>query len=329
MTRSPKHIWLLLDTRPGHAAQVRAVANALQARGEIEIEAVPLSYSPLAHLPNALLGARIAHLSAEAKTRIAPPWPDLVIACGRRTLPVLRYLKKHAPEIRTVYLMKPDHMKGVDLAAIPAHDEPPSAHNVLPTTGPLSAISADRLAEAGERWQGEFARLPTPRIGVLLGGKPAKGKYEHKAAMRLVHEADLLAREHGSLLITSSRRTPRMLLNAIPAIVTQPYFLYRWQSLATQNPYAGILALSDALAVAGDSLSMCAEAVSTGKPVFIQTGPGLPRKHRAYHESLFARGVAKPLTPASSLQWLPAPATDDAALVAETINTRFLAGIMS
>ena len=44
--------------------------------------------------PTALLGASLRGLTAAARAGLAPPWPELVIAAGRRTAPVARWLKR-------------------------------------------------------------------------------------------------------------------------------------------------------------------------------------------------------------------------------------------
>src|SRR6185436_14836735 len=48
-------------------------------------------------------------------------------------------------------------------------------------------------------------------------------------------------------------------------------FCYRWRAdaPAEENPYAGMLALADRLIVTGDSASMLAEALRTGKAVTV------------------------------------------------------------
>ena len=55
-------VWVLSDDRAGHANQALGVAEALG----LSFAVKPLAYTPLARLPNRLLGATMAHLAAAA-----------------------------------------------------------------------------------------------------------------------------------------------------------------------------------------------------------------------------------------------------------------------
>lgn len=281
-------IWGLLDDRPGHANQVRGLLGALGG----PYEEKPLSYNVLAKLPNLFLDVSLSHLSAKARAGITAPWPDIVIACGRRSEPVARYIKRNSPTTKLVYLMTPSSLKDWDMLVIPTHDDPPQDDaRILRTLGPLHNVTPERLAEAARG--GRYLSLPQPRIGVLLGGAPKGGRFDEDAALRMLRAAERMA-EGGSLLITGSRRTPPLFRSKTMPLLKTPCDWYDWHS-GGENPYLSLLASADALVVAGDSLSMCAEACSTGRSVFIESAPSLPPKHRAMHAMLFAQGYAHPL----------------------------------
>ena len=76
-------VWLLLDDRPGHTTQVVGLAEALG----WPYETKPLRFTALNRLSNRLLGASRLALDAGASAELSPPWPDLVIAMGRRSAP--------------------------------------------------------------------------------------------------------------------------------------------------------------------------------------------------------------------------------------------------
>ena len=67
----------------------------------------------------------------------------------------------------------------------------------------------------------------------------------------------------GSLLVTTSARTPAKAIDALEAEIRVPAFVYRWRKDTTDNPYFGFLAIADRLIVTCDSMSMLAEACST------------------------------------------------------------------
>ena len=77
-------IWVLLDERPGTGNQALGVAEALGRPYVIK----DLRYGPIARLPNLLLGASLRVLTADSRTNISPPWPDVVISAGRRAASV-------------------------------------------------------------------------------------------------------------------------------------------------------------------------------------------------------------------------------------------------
>jgi hypothetical protein len=78
-----------------------------------------------------------------------------------------------------------------------------------------------------------------------------------------------MARETGgSLLISSSPRTPPDAADALLAAVQGPAYVYRWRPTnKDESPYLAYLALADRFIVTADSASMLAEACSTGRPV--------------------------------------------------------------
>lgn len=316
-------VWGLVDDRTGHTGQVLGVIGKLGVPYMLK----RLEYNRLGTLPNGLLGASLRHLDATRKSLIAPPWPSLVIAAGRRTLPVLRYIKKNSPKTTTVYSGWPESMAAIDLIVAPRHDHPPTHPKVITTLAPLHAVTADTLIAARAAWEGKFAHLPKPWIALCLGGKTKKGDYTPADWHQLLQLAQHTAGE-GSLLITTSRRTPTDAVDLFSSLLTSPYLLHRWDR-DKENPYLGILGSADAVIVTGDSLSMCAEACVSGKPVYIFTSPQVvPAKHQRMHEELYQRGMARPLDLRAMLDWQPAEALDEAAQVAHAIRKRFPAALM-
>src|SRR4051795_9999808 len=80
----------------------------------------------------------------------------------------------------------------------------------------------------------------------------------------------LAGRRGGSLPVTTSRRTPPGVADAIEAHLTAPSAFHRWRpGLADDNPYFGYLGLASEVVVTGDSVSMLAEAAATGRPVHL------------------------------------------------------------
>jgi len=312
-------VWGLVDDRTGHTGQVLGVIGKLGMPYLLK----RLEYNWKIHLPNRLLGASSAALDARSRARIAPPWPKLVIAAGRRTIPVARYIKKKSPTTVLVYLMWPGHAKGFDLVAIPQHDGPRHGANIVTTLAPLHAVTPETLTAARDVWLPYFHHLPRPQVAVMIGGNTRHHAFTGEDWVQLILRARDLAGA-GSLLVTTSRRTPPAALTIIaPMLEGTPHLLHRWDS-GKDNPYLGLLSCADAMIVTGDSLSMCAEVCVSGKPVYIfAPAHTVSDKHRRLHEALYRSGQARPADDKMTLHWNPTEPLDDAGLVAGALKTRF------
>lgn len=87
---SAPSVWLLVDDHPGSRAQALGVGRALG----IPFEIKKLDYTAAAALPNYMLMASFSAVQQKSRVNLAAPWPDLVIAAGRRTAPVARKIKE-------------------------------------------------------------------------------------------------------------------------------------------------------------------------------------------------------------------------------------------
>ncbi len=312
-------IWGLVDDRTGHTGQVLGVIAQLGAPYLLK----RLEYNGFASLPSALLGASLTGIDKSRSAPILAPFPPLVIAAGRRTVPVLRYIKKRSPSTRTVYLMWPEVTEGIDLIAVPEHDKVGDRKNVITTLAPLHAVTTEALTTARESWAPQFAHLPHPQIALNIGGDTKQGHYSSNDWSDLLRRALALA-GRGSLLITTSRRTPAQALEVMtPLLANVPHLIHQWDK-DKDNPYLGLLACADGIIVTGDSLSMCAEACVADKPIFIYANPGVtPKKHQQLHTVLYERGIARPLDEHANLDWQPSSPLDDTRIVASEIKRRF------
>lgn len=309
-TPQDRSVWVLTDHVVGHANQSLGVAEALG----LPFVTRDVRYAPLAVVPG-LLGPRsLLGLSPASRGALAPPWPDLVIATGRRLGAVARWIKRQARAAghttRLVQIMDPVTGRGAyDLIAAPRHDLVPPRANLFETVGAPHRITAARLAAEGERWRSTLAALPAPRIAVLVGGATQRRGFAPALAAELGQLASKLAAAHnGSLMITTSRRTGAAATDALVKAVTVPFYIHRWDAPRETkgagsgagdpggNPYFAFLALADAVIVTGESVSMCSEACAAGKPVFIYTPKEIVKAAFArLHADLYRTGLARPL----------------------------------
>lgn len=265
---SGRRIWVLVGDKPGDNAQSLALAAAIGWPTDVK----QLCYMPTLHpLEAKLKGSDRFRLDRAMSSPLAPPWPDLVIGCGRRSVPVAWDIRRQAgAATRLVQLGRPRaDLDGFDLVITTPQYRLPKRANVLHLALPLHRIDHDAWQRAAAEWEARFADLPRPWFALLIGGSAKPFVFDAPAAARLAEQANAVARaEGGSLLVSTSRRTPPDAARALTEAIGVPSYVHRWQAGGAPNPYLAYLGLADAFVVTGDSASMLTEACSTGKRVW-------------------------------------------------------------
>ncbi len=272
MTHHTPLVWILLGKGAGGNAQMIALAEALG----WPYETKRIIYNKLNRIPNILLGASAVSVNKHGSDALAPPWPDIVIAGSRRSAPVARWIKKQSGgKVRLVHLMHTQApLRHFDLILTTPQYRLPEAANVVHNTAPLNPLPMERLATAAERWRDRLAPLPHPWTALLVGGNSSAYILDPSTAARLGHEATAIARAgSGSLLVTTSPRTPADATDALAAAIDCPALVYRWQRNDPDNPYHAFLALADQFIVTADTASQLIEACQTGRPVQVFDWP--------------------------------------------------------
>jgi mitochondrial fission protein ELM1 len=262
-------VWALLGHKAGDNHQVLALAESLG----VDFETRHLRYRPTELASNLLLGPNLHGLRAASRAALRPPWPALVITAGRRNEPVARWIRSRAgPAVRLVHIGRPwADPAHYDLIVTTPQYELGGRDNVLEVALPLRRNAAASGNDASvAAWETRLAGLPRPWIAVLVGGTSGMYQLDAAKAARLAAAAERLAIElGGSLLITTSPRTPEAAAASIRANLGVPHHFFEWRPDASDNPYAAFLALADRLIVTGESASMLAEACATRRPVYI------------------------------------------------------------
>ena len=286
-----RSVWLLLDDRIGNVNQILGIGSLLKAT----VISKTIRYNGFIKLPNVILRNTLIGLSKESRKSLKPPFPDLVISAGRRSLSCALWIKKQSKgKTKIAHLMNPGSYgrDKIDLLILPQHDKPVSHTNLLRTIGTPNKISADFLKEQKEKWNPLFKAYPPIRLGLIVGGSTKDKVFTLKMAEELIEKVKKIP--HKSVLITTSRRTPAEIVEKLKKAFTDSFF-YQWGN-GQENPYFGILSCSDLLVVTGDSISMCSECCACHKPVFIFANPQMvSAKHLAFHETLYQDGYAVPL----------------------------------
>ncbi|HEX7231327.1 MAG TPA: ELM1/GtrOC1 family putative glycosyltransferase [Candidatus Binatia bacterium] len=296
-------VWVLLGAGAGDNAQLLRLAEALG----WPFEAKRIRYNRLNRCPNLLLGASKLTVDTQASDPLVAPWPDLVIGASRRSAPVARWIKKqsggHSRLVHLLHAQAPLHY--FDLVVTTPQYRLPERSNVLHNLLPLNAAQWEIPESSLAQWRRRLEHLPRPWIAVLVGGDSSSYRLDAFTAGHLGQLASRTARESGgSLLISSSPRTPPDAADALLAALQGPAYVYRWQATnKDENAYPAYLALADRFIVTADSASMLAEACSTGRPVELFDWRPRKRPRRLLravpgsqwlHEALISWGVIKP-----------------------------------
>ncbi|TYC55718.1 nucleoside-diphosphate sugar epimerase [Rhodobacterales bacterium] len=316
---SPASVRVLTDGKAGDLAQCVGVAEALGVPYETA------QVSPRRHFSWLLPFGPIDPKEKETcpGSPIAPPYPDIAIASGRRAAAYLRRLKKASGgRTFTVFLKDPrTGPEAADLIWVPQHDGLRGG-NVLVTPTSPHRFSAEKLAQLRGESQPEIDRLPSPRVAVLIGGDSRHHTFSEADQQRLVDGLRLIAKENGAgLMITTSRRTPTDLANELASLAKAGGHLY-WNG-STPNPLGQYLARADAIVVTADSTNMIGEATATGKPVHVFHPGGGHAKITRFLDSLRGLGVLHPFPgPLKTTTYEPIDATP---LIADRVLADFRA----
>ncbi len=268
-------IWLVLGDKLGDNAQVRRVATAL---GRAYVEKT-LVFLPEFRQGKPVFRPSVDHLDHQASDDLAPPWPDLILTSGSRPSMAALWIKQQSGgRTRLAVIGRPKRMLNhFDLAVVPCHYIMPSSPRVLALDFPLMEVDGDRLAAARDAWAARFDAMPRPLTAVFVGGPTQPFRMDEGVAADLARcLCDLTRREGGSLYVTTSRRTPPDVVEALRERLPEGSELFVWSPHASDNPYLGLLAHADRFVVTGDRVSMLVEVARLGRPLAIHELPSRP-----------------------------------------------------
>ncbi len=313
-------VWVLSDGKIGDETQCFGIVEALGLAARRRLIAPRRFYALF--MPFGPIDPR--DRPDHSNSPLAPPYPDIAIAAGRRTVAYLRRLKTIS-DGRTFTIFVKDPYTGLsaaDLIWVPQHDKL-RGRNVIVTATPAHRVRADLLSAARLNPDPQLGALPAPRMALILGGPSTHHRYSQDNEQELASIARLGANLGFSIMVTGSRRTPQSTLATVKtALADAPGNHFIWDGTGA-NPYIAILALAESIVVTGDSVNMMAEAAATGAPVHIYEPDGGHKKMTAYIDHLIALGAARRWTGAFE-HWAYAP-IDATPEIADKITERYLA----
>ena len=290
MTWMPKTCWVMTEGAAGMEGQARALAGALGFPEPI-VKRIGL-HAPWRWLPNHPIFAQLAAL-APGSDILAPPWPDLLVGCGRKAaLLALAVKRASAGRTRLVHVQDPrTGTRYYDVLVVPEHDDR-RGPNVVVMRGSLHAITPEKMRAAAIDVLPLVSHLPVPRIAVLVGGSNRYYRMTPDWIRAFCRQlAAMVADGPCGLMVTPSRRSGPENVAALKAgLEGLPAFLWSGEG---SNPYLGFLGLADAIVVTGDSVNMASEALATGKPALVARLPGRSRRIDRFFQALESENLIR------------------------------------
>ncbi|MCC8418568.1 MAG: mitochondrial fission ELM1 family protein [Rickettsia endosymbiont of Glossina mortisans submortisans] len=314
-------IYVLADDRTGNTNQAIALAEKLTE----EYTIIRLQYNCLAKLPNFLLKYYPTHIKSELLQDImAKPLPDMIITAGRRTTVLAFYLKKKFKDIKLIQIMKPNlPYNTFDAVIMPYHDchglstgssnkkckkldlsrftldpvdkprDDTEYKNIIPINGAINNVT-EKFAAASLELQKYYPNLKQ-FIAVIIGGNNKKFNFNEDEAILFSSLLNkIYTNQQIPFFISFSRRTPQAVKSIIKNNIPSSTIIYDPNEDTGYNPYIAMLANAKYIISTADSISVCSEAASSGKPLYIFCPSNFnSSKHKIFIKQLVEQKIAK------------------------------------
>jgi len=297
-------VWCVADGRAGILNQTKALAAALaeperaaklaHVRSDAESREVILQpHGFQLMLRPDLWPMPLAALPADQRRLLSPPWPDVWIAAGRRSIPYSRMLRRlTGGKTLVVQTQNPKvSLASFDLVIPPEHDAV-SGPNVFPILGSPVWFSAQRIADAKARFA-NLTKAGGQKVLVSLGGDSKTHSFTEARAAAI--ETDLRKLAPGrQFWITVSRRTPEATRHRFRKLAADLGGVF-WEDEQRDgpNPYVAFLAMCEAVLVTEDSANMLADPAFFGKPIHTLKLEGASPRFDRLHEGFIRQGAAR------------------------------------
>lgn len=310
--------WILTDGKVGDETPCLGLAHAMGLKPERRVVRPRRLFAALAPLGP----IDPAERPGADGSSIAPPFPDVLIASGRRSIPYMRYVRRASSgRTFTIFLKDPRvSARFADVVWVAAHDSL-RGKNVIVSLAAPHLVSAEALAAARQDPDPRITALPEPRMALLLGGDSRHHAFAEKDRRTLVGAVESMILAGASVMITSSRRTPKSMIDAIRReIADTPRRTLLWTG-GDDNPYLQMLAHAQTIVVTADSTNMVGEACATSAPVMVYEPTGGHPRITAFINSLQRAGRIRRWL--GRLERWPCTPVDDTPRIAREIAARY------
>jgi mitochondrial fission protein ELM1 len=289
-------VWIVTDGRAGIENQALGLGEALERRAPVRLFTKRIRLrTPWNWLPAGMVPAP-RHALSIGSDHLEPPWPDIMIGCGRASIPIALGIRHWSKGKTFVVQLQDPRMnpREFDVVIPPIHDglEGP---NVLSIVGACHRVTPDKLDEAAIDYPARLDEFAPPRFAVLIGGKSKRQNISTRRAGQMSEALVALQKDTGgTLMVTLSRRTSEAARLQFRTWLA-PHCAVFFEGEGP-NPYFAMLGAADHIFVTADSVNMATEAAATGKPVHVLAVDGSGGKLDRFHESLANRGCARPFS---------------------------------
>lgn len=220
------------------------------------------------------------------------PWPDIVLAGGRKAIAACRYIKRQSRnKTKIIFFQNPRiSTSEFDLVVAPHHDGLSGA-NVIVSKATPTKFNVSMIEKIKSETQSPFPQGHGLSIAVIIGGGIAGRDMpltEQKIILDLCQKfaSDI----NNKIMIIGSRRTPHNLVSSIRSITQHHNHIVTWfPDDQKDNPYTSAIAHADIVMVTADSPSMISDAASAGRSTYV-IGDAQTKRHAALISSLNAEG---------------------------------------
>jgi uncharacterized protein len=323
--------WVLSDGRRGMKNQCLGIAEALLAHlSDLEIivkEVHP--QPPWKWFPESILGfpwpLPFLALGPDSSS-LAAPWPDLLIACGRKSVAYSAAIKRRSRGKTFVVQTQDPRLspRFFDLVVPPKHDSMSGA-NVFSILGSPHRVTPKKLEEGARDFDNLYSALPRPLVAALIGGNSKSHKLTLDIAQNIASDVLALTEQGYGIAMTLSRRTSPDVETLLRTNLEHPS-IHIWDG-SGDNPYFGMLGLADHILVTEETTNMVTEAAATGKPVHILSLAGTAPKFERFHKEMAEAGITRPFA-APLESWAYKPLQETKRVAEEVIKRRFESSII-
>ena len=284
------YILAILDNRVGNRNQIFAILNELN----LPYKILDIKYNWLANLPNFILQIFGGYLHVkDFNIKKIKTKPNLILSCGRRTFPLASKLKYLFSDTAFfIHLMYPKlsfYIRRCNLIFTPFHDNIAISNRVIKTLGSPAPIDIIKNIKSPYKTK--------PTISILIGGNHGRYKLQSSTINYVITET-LNKIKQGSILISTSRRTPNNIIKLIDEWAKQNKvfkIIFHPKNNLEKNPLKEMISFADEFVVTGDSVSMISQLCQYEKPVrIIFNKKFCATKHIKFCTKLIDEGYAYP-----------------------------------